>query len=280
MSRDKRITENVDVKETHVISLGAGVQSTTMLLMACHGEITPKPDLVVFADTGWEPRPVYDHLEWLKGEVARFGIEIKTVSSGNIREDLLKAAKYGSRVASLPFFIRNQDGTTGMIMRQCTSEYKIQAVRKAILEHLGVTTFRGYKGRVFIWMGISIDEIERVRQTSGTPENRYPLIEKMMNRLDCMNWLTRHGYGVPPKSSCIGCPFHDDRMWLEMKRNDPEAWADAVYVDHAIRKLPRINGEVYLHRSCVPLDQVDLNENQMDLFDDGFLQECQGYCGV
>jgi hypothetical protein len=41
-----------------VLSLGAGVQSTTMALLAAHGEIGPMPDCAIFADTGWEPRAV------------------------------------------------------------------------------------------------------------------------------------------------------------------------------------------------------------------------------
>jgi hypothetical protein len=45
-----------------VVSLGAGVQSTTMALMAAHGELTPMPDAAIFADTGWEPKAVYEHL--------------------------------------------------------------------------------------------------------------------------------------------------------------------------------------------------------------------------
>ncbi|NTJ45305.1 hypothetical protein G6L28_22315 [Agrobacterium larrymoorei] len=41
--------------------------------------------------------------------------------------------------------------------------------------------------------------------------------------------------------------------------DDPEAWADAVIVDQALRTgIRRIHGEVYLHRSCVPLDEADL----------------------
>ena len=44
------------------LSLGAGVQSTTLALMASHGEIGPMPDCAIFADTGWEPQAVYDHL--------------------------------------------------------------------------------------------------------------------------------------------------------------------------------------------------------------------------
>lgn len=39
-----------------VLSLGAGVQSTTLALMAAHGEFEQMPDCAIFADTGWEPR--------------------------------------------------------------------------------------------------------------------------------------------------------------------------------------------------------------------------------
>ena len=50
----------------NIISLGAGVQSSTMALMAAHGEITPMPDCAIFADTGAEPRKVYEWLDWLE----------------------------------------------------------------------------------------------------------------------------------------------------------------------------------------------------------------------
>jgi hypothetical protein len=46
-------------KALTVISLGAGVQSSTMALMAADGEL-PKPDCAIFADTGNEPKAVYD----------------------------------------------------------------------------------------------------------------------------------------------------------------------------------------------------------------------------
>src|SRR5262245_44650896 len=49
----------------HVISLGAGVQSTTMALMASQGAISPMPECAIFADTGEEPKRVYEHLSWL-----------------------------------------------------------------------------------------------------------------------------------------------------------------------------------------------------------------------
>lgn len=78
------MTTAAATRDINVLSLGAGVQSTAMLLMACHGEITPKPDLVIFSDTGWEPKAVYRHLEWLKTEVKKYGVEIITVSRKSV----------------------------------------------------------------------------------------------------------------------------------------------------------------------------------------------------
>ncbi|MCK9513952.1 MAG: hypothetical protein M0R28_22370 [Pigmentiphaga sp.] len=77
------------------LSLGAGVQSTTMALMAAHEEIGPMPDCAIFADTGWEPKAVYDHLAWLMSpNVLPF--PVYTVSAGSIRDQLL-AAGNGNR---------------------------------------------------------------------------------------------------------------------------------------------------------------------------------------
>ena len=88
-----------------MLSLGAGVQSTTLALMAAHGEIGPMPDCAIFADTGWEPKAVYEHLAWLQSpNVLPFPVHI--VSAGDLRADLLAGAR-GERWASIPAFTRN-----------------------------------------------------------------------------------------------------------------------------------------------------------------------------
>ena len=64
-----------------------------------------------------------------------------------------------------------------------------------------------------------------------------------------------------------------------MKINDPDSFAAAVEFDHAIR---RQNGaeQQFVHRSCQPLDEVDLR-NLEDLGQlDFFTNECEGFCGV
>jgi hypothetical protein len=52
-----------------ILSLGAGVQSTTLALLAARGELA-LPEAAIFADTGWEPLAVYQNLEWLRGQLA------------------------------------------------------------------------------------------------------------------------------------------------------------------------------------------------------------------
>lgn len=262
-----------------VLSLGAGVQSTTLLLMAIEGEIE-RPDHAIYADTQWEPQAVYRHLDWLEARAAEVGIPIERVTAGDIRADMLAGSppgrRAGSRYLTMPLYSRNQDGRPSMLRRQCTKEYKLTPIYRRI-RALGATA----REPIELWLGISLDEVPRMKPAQVKYViNRWPLIERRMTRLDCLNWLERHGYERPPKSSCIGCPFHDLGYWRTLKATSPEEWAEAVRFDQAIRQSARFTEPVYLHASLVPLDQVDLStpqdHGQLELFD----LECEGLCGV
>ena len=120
-----------------ILSLGAGVQSSTMALMADAGEFGVKPDAAVFADTGWEPEPVIKHLEYLKNVIS---YPIHIVKKGNIQDDIIKAlSPGGNQFASAPFYTLNEQGKKGMGRRQCTREYKITPIAKKIREIFGLT---------------------------------------------------------------------------------------------------------------------------------------------
>lgn len=131
-------------------------------------------------------------------------------------------------------------------------------------------------------MGISTDEIQRVKPSQVKfITNKYPLIDCGFSRMDCIRWMVDHGYPEPPKSSCIGCPYHNDAHWLDMKENDPQSWEEAVEFDRFVRNgLPKVKGEVYLHRSCKSLDEIEFDKKpayeQLDLFNN----ECEGMCGI
>lgn len=267
-----------------IISLGAGVQSTTMALMAAAGEITPMPDCAIFADTGWEPTSIYEHLAWLtSGNVLPFPVRI--VGNGNIRENILtRRNTTGGRFAAIPWFTLNPKGSEGMGRRQCTSEYKLTPIMWAVRDLLGVGRRDRIKaGAVEMWIGISTDEAIRMRPARQQwMTNRFPLIQKSMSRNDCLRWIERNGYPVPPKSSCIGCPFHSDAMWREMRDHRPKEWADAVAMDKALRigDARGMRSVEFMHSQRVPLDEVDLStaedRGQLNLFNN----ECEGMCGV
>ena len=105
-----------------VLSLGAGVQSTALLLMMIHGEVE-KADAVIFSDTGWEPKAVYTHLAKLELLMAENNMPFYKVSAGNIRQDFIESE---TRFATMPLYTFNKEGKSSMLMRQCTNEYKIQ----------------------------------------------------------------------------------------------------------------------------------------------------------
>jgi len=270
-------------KKLTVISLGAGVQSSVMALMAAHGEITPMPDYAIFADTQSEPKHVYEWLDWLETELP---FPILKVTAGNLRDDLIASAKTGSRVPNPPVFLKTQAGE-GMLFRYCTTDYKIKPIYQKLRELIGLKPRQRAPKEVVIeqWIGISQDEIQRMKMSRDKwVENRWPLLEKRMSRLHCLEWMRDHGYNeLPKKSACTFCPYHDDKTWQEMKQNDPISWQDAVAVDEAVRSGINNTDEgntVFLHRSRMPLAQVDFidaYENQQTF---SFMDECDGMCGV
>lgn len=332
------MTELIDV-----ISLGAGVQSSTLLMMADRGEIKINgeviiPKYAIMSDPGNEPEKVYKWIQFLQSQVKN--IEIVLTKNGDIIEDTLDGIKNNRRFASVPFFTKRvvpvfekvlvseeeiilgdyddwnddyvdddadvfvsyKDGKKlvatnqptykkgrqlgfktekGILWRQCTGEYKINAVRKKLRELYGYGSRDKVKEKFRLWMGISTDEIQRVKP-SGVKyiENVFPLIDYEMSRQDCLDWFSKNNLPLPPRSSCIICPYHSNTHWRDMKENDPISWYMAVDFDRKIRKWPKLEAEVFLHRSCVPLDQVDFGTEQLGFEVDAFNNECEGMCGV
>ena len=263
-------------KEINVLSLGAGVQSSTMALMAAKGKFKPMPDYAVFADTQWEPVGVYEHLKWLETQLP---YPVHHVTAGNIREDALNGVNSkGGKFLTIPVF-----NDQGLGRRQCTVEYKIDPIRKFIRSSLGLSKGQRVPKDVIVnqWLGISLDEITRMKEAREKwLINKFPLIDNHMTRTDCHVWFEKNYPGKTlVKSACIGCPFHNKKSWRDKKINDPVSWADAVDFDKKIRNV--IPGQnVYLSNTLQPLDQIDLRNaadyGQVDMFDN----ECEGMCGI
>lgn len=258
-----------------VQSMGFGVQSVTIAAMACLGEL-PMPDLSVFADPGWESKATYLYASTFTVWAQERGLKIITVRKGNIRADAVGSQ---NGFASLPLHTL-LNGERGMLRRQCTNEYKIQPVHQAIRRHLGLAKGERVKNgtKVTLWLGISLDEVERMKMSRVSwIENNWPLIEKRMTRGDCLEYLKAKSIPQPAKSACIGCPFHGDDYWRELKSKSPEEFESACNFDDIMRKRKAaVKAPVYLHPTMKPLREVDLTDNQGDMFGN----ECEGHCGL
>jgi hypothetical protein len=291
----------------NVLSLGAGVQSTTVLLMSLHGELDPF-DHVIFADTGWEPEGVYEHLELLHAECDRMGgPKITVVSAGNIRDDHLnprdglliknprKHPEYAGRQRTfIPFYVVNDPTAknptgNGKTFRTCTKTYKIEPVEQHLRGVLGLRRGQPWPKHQVIRqsMGISLDEEIRMKESRRAAiVLEYPLIERRMTRTDCHVWLEAHGW-TAPRSACIGCPFHRNDEWRRMRDTDPAAWRDAIEFDEQFRArqqagLTPLTGTPYIHDQRVPLAEADIDDDddQLSLFGTVFGAECEGLCGT
>ena len=260
-----------------ILSLGAGVQSTTLLMMMVKGEIQ-KADHAVFSDTGWEPKAVYEHLEALVPIMEANGIEFHKVSAGVIQRDGL---------ADLPWFTVNADGSKGMVRRQCTQKYKLKPLQKKQRELAGlVPGQRSKEHLVTSVIGISWDEAHRMKDPFYPwIVNEYPLVDRRITRQMCIEWMEQNGFPRPPRSSCLGCPFHSDAEWQNIIATSPDEFAEVAELEAAIHEnqqelLSSIKGKPYFHRRRIPLAQVDLRTDEelgvMSLFD----QECEGMCGL
>jgi len=174
-------------------------------------------------------------------------------------------------------------------------EYKIEVIQRTIRRDI----CKAKPGRaptgviVQQYIGISLDEAGRAARIRKAKRPKYlkvnfPLIDSFMTRTNCRAYLADKVPHETPRSACKFCPFHNDFEWDRQKREDPKAWAESVALDHALRVAGNVvnrnlDQQLFLHRSCVPLDLVQLDTRpdprKMQLAIN-FSAECMGVCGV
>lgn len=268
----------------HVISLGAGVQSSTMALMAAAGELTPMPVAAIFADTQAEPASVYRWLDWLEKQLP---FPVYRVTAGSLPSESTrlrhKRDGSGSYVRNnIPAYVRNEQGRASTLMRGCTRDFKIIPVVRRIRQLMRETG----AASVVQWFGISRDEAHRVKPpTEKGFTGHWPLVDAGIRRADCFRWMEARGFPRPPRSACTFCPYHSDAEWHRLKTEEPADFEAAVTFEAQLQAAVAASsapsargGALFLHRSLRPLDSIDFtpDDRQADMFGN----ECEGMCGV
>ena len=262
--------------------------------MITKGEI-PAVEAGIFADTGAEPEAVYEWLDWLKSAVS---FPIYKAKIGDLYWHTLWFLNNMPLVddgLSIPFFTKtNTKRGVGMMVRQCTYNYKILPVTMKIRNLLNVKKHKKINKKIGdqgidLLLGISYDEVLRIKQNKNKYFNNvYPLVDLKINRQDCIDWIKKNYNKTPPRSSCIFCPYHSNKEWLRIKENKND-WDKLIKFDRGLRdnkdwwghgkRDTRNKNNLYLHRSCKPLEEIDFkntNDNQSN-----FVESCEeGYCGI
>ena len=117
----------------HYLSLGAGVQSSTVAFMSDHGELPPL-DGGIFADTGAEPQAVYDWLDWLESQVnfPIYRVKHKNLETEDVERCTSKTSGHNYLRSSVPLWVQRGPKMGGGLRRKCTRDFKIRPLMRKV----------------------------------------------------------------------------------------------------------------------------------------------------
>ena len=256
------------------ISLGAGVQSTALVVLAAQREIDYR--LAIFANVGANsenPETLAYLDDHLKPYMKRHGIEFVEVWKDRDGEPDTVLDDFHRRKHSIGIPMRVMPDNAPL-MRSCTHDFKIRPVGRE-LKRRGASR----DNPATVALGISIDEYQRMRTSPHDYQiNDYPLIEARMNRRDCEAVIVKAGLPVPGKSSCRFCPHMKRAEWLRMATENPALFAEMVEMEReANRKVKgKLGGPVHLSSTGASLDRI--TEQPLLLGFDDISCDIAGYC--
>ncbi len=244
-------------ERTQLWSSGGGVQSAAIAALICMGEL--RPDLAVIIDTERELSTTWEYMdEVIAPALSEVGVTLHRVAkSDHATVDLMR-----NQHVLIPAFTTEGEGV-GKLPTWCSNEWKRDVVRRWARGQ-GVE-------KADLWMGFSTDEIRRCSQPVGKWQHRYPLIDRRLNRGDCIALVEKMGWPEPPRSSCWMCPNKTAGEWEWQKEKAPVDFAKAVQFE---KDLQLIDADMWLTKAAQPLETVDFSDGgQGQLFG-----SCVGGC--
>ena len=230
MEQQKTSQEPSLPKVVRVLCLGAGVNSTALLILRVHNKVNF--DIAIFADTGGEHPETYDYLNHtIKPFCERNKIELAFIKSE-------KPPLYDFYLSKKIIPVR--------IFRHCTDHYKIQPLKKFCMKKFPTQNI------VFL-LGIDAGEKKRIKNQCGNFE--YPLIELGLDREACKKLIMDEGLAVPQKSGCYFCPFTKKEGWINLLTKHRNLYLKAETLEKNNQRYPEIR------LTSLPLEKIRLNKD-------------------
>jgi hypothetical protein len=237
-------------------SYGGGTQSVAIAVLVAQGKL-PRPERVVIADTGREAQETWDYTrDVVNPLLSDTGLEVEIAPHSLSTVGLY--AKNGDLL--IPAYTANGGALPGF----CSNEWK-----KRVIQRWCKANGYGNENPARMWLGISVDEVHRAKP-SGVSwlEYWWPLLMDVPRRRDeCVNIVQQAGLPTPPRSACWMCPYRSNEEWRHMKEHYPGDFEKARLLERLIQKNDKRDGEIYLHGARIPIDEVPLDHDNLDLFD-------------
>lgn len=227
-----------------VVSYGGGVDSVA-LLVHLH-QLDARPYAIVMADPGDEKLGTLAYLrDWTQPLLRRWGWpEVEVISrkaEGALRPPL-PVSRGPRRLESLREECLRINALPSVAYghKKCSQKYKGEPQRWWAQRQEWARSEWASGRKLVKAIGYDFDEPQRVTRAiaawtkpAAAWESKrfsqwFPLIEARLTRAGCENLIREAGLPLPPKSSCKFCPNNTLAEWEELRRDDPQGFADAL----------------------------------------------------
>lgn len=235
-------------KPIQLWACGGGRQSAGIAAMIALGAL-PRPDAACMVQIEWEIHDVEEYVRrYIVPSLSDVGIPFHFIPRAQYATKGLLGGADG-KTCLMPMFT-NQSGRVAKFEEYCSGEWKREVTLRWAREQTG------WKDRgVRVWLGISADEGKRRRGARRQwIQPVYPLLDvRPSNVRDCLAAVKAMGWPEPRRSRCYHCPNQPDGEWGQLT---PAEWEAAAQTEELLQKA---DPNVFLHKSCVPLRQVELH---------------------
>lgn len=248
-----------------VCSLGGGKASTAAFVKSLNGELDNPADCAVFADPGQERATTWNTINYLKELAASKGVPVFIVKTDRLPDIWANALNPDSKVGDLPFHTLDEKGEKTTLSKYCTGEYKRDPIRRFLrsdyfAETMGIPKV-SYKNPITVWLGYTIDEVSRMKQSNRKYEiRRFPLaMELRWYRSDCIEYLKTQKLDWVERSACIFCPYRRSEEYDDMPEDEIQR---AIQFENEVNAARGIitakegtQAPLRIHPSLVPLEE-------------------------
>lgn len=214
------------------VAYGGGVNTVALLVLLADRGVVPRA--IVMADPGSERTGTLRYRDdvmapWLASRGFPPVVTVSRIEEGKHRPRAWRLETLRDecmRMGALP--------SVAYGWKKCSGKYKAEPQRWWHVRQQWALEAWWSGAKIVKAIGYDADEPARVGRSfqSAWEQRRFvawhPLFDAGIGRDECVEMIASAGLPVPPKSACTFCPNNTLEEWMDLRRDEPDAFADAV----------------------------------------------------